>query len=64
MLEAKRWGRPLDRGERRGRLAEGAPSTQMLRYLSRASDVSEGAIRWGILTNGRLWRLYWQGARS
>jgi hypothetical protein len=64
VLEAKRWGRPLDRGERRERLAEGAPSTQMLRYLSRADVVSEGAIRWGILTNGRLWRLYWQGARS
>ena len=64
VLEAKRWERPLDRGERRGRLADGAPSTQMLRYLSRAETVSEGLIRWGILTNGRLWRLYFQGARS
>lgn len=68
VLEAKRWERTLDRGERRGGaapvLAEGAPSTQMLRYLSRAETVSEGAVRWGILTNGRLWRLYWQGARS
>jgi hypothetical protein len=64
VLEAKRWGRPLDRGEARERLAEGAPSTQMLRYLSRAELVSDGAIRWGILTNGHLWRLYWQGARS
>ena len=64
VLEAKRWERPLDRGERRERLAEGAPSTQMLRYLSRADVVSNGTIRWGILTNGRLWRLYWQGARS
>ena len=36
----------------------------MLRYLSRADVVSNGTIRWGILTNGRLWRLYWQGARS
>ncbi len=64
VLEAKRWQRPLDRGERRGRSADGAPSTQMLRYLSRAETVSDGAIRWGILTNGRLWRLYFQGARS
>ena len=64
VLEAKRWERPLDRGETRERLAEGAPSTQMLRYLSRADVVSNGTIRWGILTNGRLWRLYWQGARS
>lgn len=64
VLEAKRWDRPLDRGENHVRLAEGAPSTQMLRYLSRAEVVSDGTIQWGILTNGRLWRLYWQGARS
>ncbi len=36
----------------------------MLRYLSRAEIASERAIQWGILTNGRYWRLYYQGARS
>src|SRR3546814_14530337 len=36
----------------------------MLRYLSRADVHSDRRIQWGILTNGRLWRLYWQGARS
>ena len=27
-------------------------------------DVTAGRLRWGILTNGRVWRLYWQGALS
>ena len=36
----------------------------MLRYLRRVDDLSEGGVRWGILTNGQYWRLYWQGALS
>ena len=64
ILEAKRWGRPLDRGDRADALDAGTPSSQMLRYLSRVEVVSDGAVRWGILTNGGLWRLYWQDARS
>ena len=63
LVESKRWRRPLDR--RSGvRGEETAPSTQMLRYLRRVDDLTEGALRWGILTNGACWRLYWQGARS
>ena len=63
LVESKRWRRPLDRrsgvhGE------ETAPSTQMLRYLRRVEDLTQGGLRWGILTNGACWRLYWQGARS
>lgn len=53
LVESKRWGRNLDRAESRATLGEGAPSTQILRYLSRAEVVSERRIRWGILTNGR-----------
>ncbi|MDR2366018.1 MAG: hypothetical protein LBD68_09255, partial [Zoogloeaceae bacterium] len=64
LLEAKRWLRPLDRGDEREALDPGAPSSQMLRYLSRADVVSDGKVKWGILTNGALWRLYWQDARS
>ena len=64
ILEAKRWGRPLDRGETTDRLDPGAPSSQMLRYLSRADVMSDGRVKWGILTNGAVWRLYWQNARS
>ena len=60
ILESKRWQRALDRATD----TPGTPSTQMLRYLSRAEIISERRIQWGILTNGRYWRLYWQGARS
>ncbi|PKP76388.1 MAG: restriction endonuclease [Alphaproteobacteria bacterium HGW-Alphaproteobacteria-3] len=63
IVESKRWGRPLDR--RSGsRGEELAPSTQMLRYLRRVDDLTSGELRWGILTNGANWRLYYQGARS
>ncbi|HKK29946.1 MAG TPA: restriction endonuclease, partial [Alphaproteobacteria bacterium] len=63
VVESKRWGRPLDRRSgKRGE--ETAPSTQMLRYLRRIDDVTNGTLRWGILTNGSKWRLYFSGARS
>ena len=63
VVESKRWGRLLDR--RSGhRGEETAPSTQMLRYLRRVDDLTTGKLRWGILTNGIRWRLYYQGARS
>ncbi len=64
IVEAKRWGRPLDRGDNSNPLDAGTPSSQMLRYLSRVEVVSDGAVQWGILSNGRIWRLYWQRARS
>lgn len=63
IVESKRWLRPLDRSGR-DRAEIEAPSSQMLRYLTRAEVISERAVMWGILTNGRHWRLYWQGARS
>lgn len=62
VVESKRWARPLDRAS--GRDETTAPSTQMLRYLRRIDDTSQGKLRWGILTNGTRWRLYWAGARS
>lgn len=63
IVESKRWQRPLDRQSgRRGE--ETAPSTQMLRYLRRVEDLTTGKLRWGILTNGARWRLYYQGAQS
>ncbi len=64
ILEAKRWMRALDRGEAGNAYDPGAPSSQMLRYLSRTDVVSDRAVKWGILTNGAVWRLYWQDARS
>jgi Cu/Ag efflux protein CusF len=63
IVESKRWMRPLDR-DTADRLDPGTPSNQILRYLSAVEVASERAIRWGILTNGATWRLYYQGARS
>ena len=63
IVESKRWERPLDR--RSGQQGEEtAPSTQMLRYLRRVDDLTTGKLRWGVLTNGAHWRLYFSGARS
>ncbi len=69
LLEAKSWLRVLDRSEpgltgTRKPRDFGAPSSQMLRYLSRADVMSDRVVKWGILTNGAVWRLYWQDARS
>jgi hypothetical protein len=50
----------LDRGGSGGE----APSSQLLRYLGRAEAILGGNLRWGLLTNGRLWRLYWAQARA
>jgi hypothetical protein len=64
ILEAKRWLRPLDRGDSSEPTDPDAPSSQMLRYLSRADVVSDRSVKWGMLTNGNVWRLYWQDAHS
>src|SRR5690606_36627191 len=64
VLESKRWGRALDRAEGRKGADRDTPSTQLLRYLRRIDDYTRGALRWGILTNGARWRLYFSGARS
>ena len=57
--ESKRLDLPLDvrassEDVRRGR----TPHGQILRYLTAADYDSGGKIRWGILTNGIVWRLY------
>src|SRR5579885_571776 len=59
ICESKKWELGLDSGQ-----GDQVPSTQMLRYLTRADGISDGKILWGILTNGRVWRLYWQKAKS
>lgn len=64
IFEAKRWGRALDRAEGRKGDDKDTPSTQLLRYMRIVDDRHNGAIRWGILTNGVKWRLYFSGARS
>jgi hypothetical protein len=64
IMEAKRWNRLLDRGDKSDADDPGIPSNQILNYLRRVDDVTRGKLRWGILTNGRQWRLYFQGADS
>ena len=59
--ESKRWELNLDRAtDASGR----TPASQALRYLRLADELSTGRIRWAVLTNGRLWRLYFHGASS
>jgi very-short-patch-repair endonuclease len=55
IAEAKYWGRPLSQKDTSGRetwKAGGNPSHQMVSYLVGTR------VPWGILTNGRIWRLY------
>ena len=64
VIESKRWARALDRVDGRKDDGKDTPSTQLLRYLRRIDDLTNGDLRWGILTNGNKWRLYFAGARS
>ena len=61
--DAKAWAVGLDK---RGAGAAGdeTPSGQIIRYLTRADVQSDGHVLWGVLTNGRHWRLYYQRAKS
>jgi hypothetical protein len=55
IAEAKYWGRPLSQQDPSGREtwdAQSNPSHQMVSYLVGTR------VSWGILTNGRTWRLY------
>ena len=61
--ESKRFGLALDSRDRKDRTQRGTPHGQILRYLATAEIESEGRIRWGILTNGSVWRLYDYRAR-
>ena len=56
--ESKRFGLSLDRRDPGDRAQTSTPHGQILRYLSTADAESDGRIRWGILTNGGVWRLY------
>ena len=61
--ESKRFGLPLDMRDQGDKVQRSTPHGQLLRYLSTAETVSDGRIRWGILTNGVVWRLYDHRAR-
>jgi hypothetical protein len=59
--DAKAWRVPLSG---RPNEAKETPAGQILRYLTRAEVMSERGVKWGVLTNGRYWRLYHQYAKS
>jgi len=59
ILEAKRWKRELDKGDKEDPVDPSIPSNQILRYLSTIEISSNGKVLWGILTNGKIWRLYY-----
>ncbi|MBI5658736.1 MAG: hypothetical protein HZC43_04115 [Nitrosomonadales bacterium] len=56
ILEAKRWMRPLDRGDATSKLDSGTPPNQILRYLSSVEVASGRAVRWGILDTSPIVR--------
>jgi type I restriction-modification system DNA methylase subunit len=60
ICDAKYWGRPLDikLSDKKDTLTNVNPSFQIVNYLVGAN------VDWGILTNGKLWRLYYQKASS
>ena len=61
--ESKRYGLPLDYRDVNDKIQASSPHGQILRYLSTAGITTDDHIRWGILTNGALWRLYDNRAR-
>ena len=63
ILEAKYWGRPLQRTETSDK-DPGNPVLQINRYLDNAHIFSNNKIQWAILSNGQCWRLYWRGSPS
>ena len=56
-------GSHLEVRDQDDKVKSGAPHSQLLRYLSTAEIASDGRLRWGILTNGSVWRLYDHRAR-
>ena len=63
VAELKPFRRQFDtRGQGKGTQAS-SPHAQILRYLATAENVTDGQLRWGVLTNGAVWRLYDQKTR-
>ncbi|MCY3887851.1 MAG: hypothetical protein OXG19_09180 [Chloroflexi bacterium] len=50
--ESKRFGLPLDNRDPDDAVQRSTPHGQILRYLATAETVSDGRLRWGVLTNG------------
>jgi len=59
VLEAKYWGRRLNDADPKDRLDQRDPTAQTTRYLDDVYHASDGRVKWAILTNGKLWRLFY-----
>lgn len=64
IAEAKYWGRPLNDTDRKDTLDSRDPTAQLVKYLEDVHHHSEGRIVWGVLTNGKAWRLFHHRAAS
>src|SRR5713101_3932415 len=64
IAEAKYWDRPLNDMVNADTLDARDATAQLVKYLDDVHYHSNGKILWGILTNGRLWRLFYYRAAS
>lgn len=62
--EAKYWGRPLNDTVKDDRLDASDATAQLVRYLDEVYYHTDGKVPWGILTNGKTWRLFSHRAAS
>ena len=64
ILEAKYWGRKLNDADKKDILDSRDPTAQTVKYLDSVNYHTGGKINWAILTNGKLWRLFYFRASS
>ncbi len=53
LAEAKPWDTDLDK-----RIRARSPAAQLQEYLDSFWRATSGRVKWGIVTNGKIWRLY------
>ncbi len=63
ILESKYWGRRLNDTDKSDVLDSRDPTAQTVKYLDDVHFHTNGKINWAILTNGKLWRLFYYQSR-
>jgi len=58
IAEAKYWGRPMNDPDPSDPADPSDATKQLVGYLRDVAEWTDGKTRWGILTNGKLWRLF------
>src|SRR4030042_2086836 len=64
ILESKYWGRRLNDTDKSDVVDSRDPTAQTVKYLDDVHFHTNGKINWAILTNGKLWRLFYYRAAS